>query len=995
MVLVAVMVLGITAIRKLPVSLVPDVDIPRITVQVTSANRSARELNDILLTGLCQQLVQVPHLTDITCTARDGSGVIQMTFEYGSNVNLIFIDVNERVDWATADWPANEERPVIMRASATDIPAFFVNVSLKPNAIHARSFLDISDFTRQVIVRRLEQLPQVAMVDISGQVFPQLLIIPNREKLHAMGVTEEVLGMAIQSADVRLGSLSIRDGEYRFDVRFESNVVTRQDVENVWLKLGGRTYQIKDLADVREEPQRMNGMITQNGSQCVSLAVIKRTDARMLDLKKGVDRLMSSIRNDYPDMNFVITRDQTELLDYSIDNMVRNLLFGALFACLVIFLFMHEARNSLLVVITIPTALILSFLCFYVFKLSINVISLSGLVLGLGMMVDNSIITIDNITQKWQQGYLLSDACVHGSREVFTPMLSSVLTTCAIFVPLIFMSGIAGALFYDEAMAVTITLMSALTVSVLVIPVFYYRLYRKQPCYRPGRFLKGIENMNAGYECILNWFFRNRGVMWGIFAASLLFAGVLFCNLDKQKLPRMSHSDTLLSIEWNERIPVKENNRRCESIIARFPDLVEQYTCMTGSQQFVLSHTRETGLSQALIYIKSGNTQNIDSIESMAARFISSEWAQAAVSCQPSGNVFDMLFSEKEPQIVARIKQSDGLAPDLEQLLALLRELRAALPGLGIQPVEWNEYIELITDPERLALYNVSLSQIMNHLQQSMNAGTVLRITKGNVSMPVVIGVGEREMSDLIQGSYIDTQGGRVPLEILLKETRKRDLKSITQGIDGEYYPLVLNVRGRKARTAMENINQVIGNHKEFDVSYSGAYFANRELIHELCVILTISILLLFFILAAQFESLVQPLIILSELIIDIFAVLLVLLLSGESLNLMSMIGLVVMCGIVINDSILKVDTINRLREHGFGLKRAILAAGNSRLKAIVMTSLTTILAIAPFLVRGNMGSDLQYPLSLALISGMIAGTFVSVFFVPLAYYVIYKHSDK
>ena len=193
----------------------------------------------------------------------------------------------------------------------------------------------------------------------------------------------------------------------------------------------------------------------------------------------------------------------------------------------------------------------------------------------------------------------------------------------------------------------------------------------------------------------------------------------------------------------------------------------------------------------------------------------------------------------------------------------------------------------------------------------------------------------------------------------------------------------------------MDRIQKVVRSDDRFDVSFSGTYFTNREMIKELCGVLVISILLLFFILSAQFESLVQPFIILSELIIDIFAVLGVLWIFGESLNLMSMIGMVVMCGIVINDSILKVDTINRLREKGYGLKRAILEAGSRRLKAIVMTSLTTILAIAPFLVRGDMGSDLQYPLSLALISGMIAGTFVSVFFVPLAYYVIYKHTER
>ena len=998
MVLIAVMVLGIASIRKLPVSLVPDIDIPQITVQVTSPDCSARELNETMLAPLRYQLVQVPHLTDITCTARDGSGIIQMTFEYGADADYIFIDVNERVDRAASGYNAKQERPMIARASATDIPAFFVNVSLKDgDDAGGLRFLEMSDFTRQVIVRRLEQLPEVAMVDISGQVFPQLLVIPDMEKLRSIGIDEDQLSRAIQSANVSLGNLSIRDGEYRFNVRFESSIVTREDVENVYIKIRDRVYQIKDLAEVREEQQKIKGMVTSDGRQCVTLAVIKRTDARMADLRRGISELMEAFSKDYSYLDFTITRDQTELLDYSINNMIKNLLFGALFACLIIFFFMQDVRSPLLVVITIPTALILSFLFFYVIGITINIISLSGLVLGLGMMVDNSIITIDNITQRWQKGEPLADACVYGTQEVFTPMLSSVLTTCAIFLPLIFMSGISGALFYDEAMAVTITLVSALIVSVLVIPVFYYMFYRKQPCFTPNRFIQKISvgGMTSGYERVMGWFFRRRGVMWSIFLLAVVFIGILFKGLDKQKLPALSHSDTLVNIEWNERVSVEENNSRCEKILAEFPELVEQYTCMTGAQQFALSHTRETTLSEAIIYIKAGTVDDIKAIETRVADFIHSNWREAVCTTQASGNIFDMLFSEKEAPLVARLKRSDGSTPEPDQLTLLLAEIRAAMPGVNVQPAEWNEYIELVTDPQKLALYNVSFNQILGYLQNSMNAGSVLRISKGDISMPVVIGVGEKEARDLVQGSYIETAGGRVPLEILLKETRNRDLKQITSGIDGEYYPLVLDVKGREARNTMATIQKLVRDDDRFDVSFTGSYFSNREMIKELCVVLLVSILLLFFILAAQFESLVQPFIIMSELIIDIFAVLGILWLFGESLNLMSMIGMVVMCGIVINDSILKVDTINRLRDKGLGLKHAILEAGSRRLKAILMTSLTTILAIAPFLVRGDMGSDLQYPLSLALIAGMIAGTFVSVFFVPLAYYVIYKRSER
>ena len=384
------------------------------------------------------------------------------------------------------------------------------------------------------------------------------------------------------------------------------------------------------------------------------------------------------------------------------------------------------------------------------------------------------------------------------------------------------------------------------------------------------------------------------------------------------------------------------------------------------------------------------------SSHSDVAGYITRNWPMAVHSTQASGNIFDMLFQDKEALLVARIKRTNGSTPEPDQLTTLLFALRDALPEVYIPQPEWNEYIELVTDPERLALYDVSFGQIMNYLQNSMNAGSVMRISKGDFSMPVVIGVGSKEAKDLIQGSYITTgSGGRVPLEILLKETRNRDLKQITSGVDGEFYPLVLDVDGKEARRVMDVVQKVVREDDRFDVSFSGTYFTNREMIKELVGVLVISILLLFFILSAQFESLVQPFIILSELIIDIFAVMGILWLFGESLNLMSMIGMVVMCGIVINDSILKVDTINRLRQKGYGLKRAILEAGSRRLKAIIMTSLTTILAIAPFLVRGDMGSDLQYPLSLALISGMIAGTFVSVFFVPLAYYVIYKRTER
>ena len=999
MVLIAIMVLGIAAIRLLPVSLVPDIDIPQITVQVSSPDKSARELNETMVSRLRSELVQVPHLDDIICEVKDGNGVITMRFEYGSDADYIFMDVNERIDRAMNGWPDNEERPSVIRASATDIPAFFVNVTLKEECWQSSvRFMEMSDFTRQVVVRRFEQLPEVAMVDITGQVFPEILIVPDMEKLSTLGISEQELASAINGANVRLGNLSIRDGEYRFNVRFESIIMTVQDIMDTYLKLNGRVFQIKDLAEVREQPQTLKGLATSDGKPAVTLAVIKRTEAKMADLKKSVSELSKAFANDYPDMEFTVTRDQTELLDYSINNMIGNLIFGALFACLIIFFFMQDFKSPMLVVITIPTSLIISFLMFYVMHISINVISLSGLVLGLGMMVDNSIIVIDNITQRWSKGEPLNMACVNGTREVFTPMLSSVLTTCAIFVPLIFMSGIAGALFYDQAMAVTITLFAALLVSVLIIPVFYYRLYRNSCSIIPNRFISKISlgDMTSGYDRIMKWFFRHRSVMWGLFGTSAVLIGVIFIRIGKERLPEMSHNDTLLKIEWNQRVTAEENGRRCNALIAEFPELIEQSTVMAGVQQFAMSHTGDIGPSEAVIYLKTASAKDVTELEKKISAYMQGNWPKAVFSCKASGNIFDMIFADREAALTARIKVTDGSTPEPAQLNELLDKIRNALPGVYISPAEWNEYIEMIASPEKLALYGVSFGQVENYLRQSLGDNSVMRVVKGNSSVPIIIGSDRKDTEDLIQNNYLNTSdGGKVPLETLLQESRNRDLKNITSGIEGEYYRLDLEPHRKEIRKTMGAIQKVVRDDGRFEVSFGGSYFSNREMVRELCKVLLISILLLFFILAAQFESLIQPCIIMSELVIDIFAALAVLMLCGETVNLMSMIGIVVMCGIVINDSILKVDTINRLREEGTGLVRAIFEAGRRRLKAILMTSLTTILAIAPFLVRGNMGSDLQYPLSLALISGMIAGTFVSIFFVPLCYYAIHKQHKR
>ena len=1002
MVAIVLLILGVVSIKRLPVSLTPDVDAPYITVQIPASGLSARQLGESILTPLRQQLIQVSHLKDIRSEAHEGSGTIYLTFEQGSNIDYLFIEVNEKIDRCISSLPRDLERPKVIKASATDIPAFYINLSLAKESEVASSdplypvsdeFSQLSRFATQVITKRIEQLAEVAMVDVSGTVTREILVIPDQAKLQQAGIQISTVESALRNIDVSLGNLTIRDGEYQYNVKFNTITGEKREIEELYLKINGRLFQLKELADVVEHPRKRQGMVVADGRDAITLAVVKQSDARMSDLKKALERQMKQFHKDYPNIEFRITRDQTELLDYSINNLVQNILAGVVLACIIILLFMRDLRSPLLVNLTIPVTLVVSLLVFYIMGISINIISLSGLVLGVGMMVDNSIIVVDNITARWGRGQLLSDAVVKGTKEVVAPMLSSVLTTCSVFIPLIFVSGMAGALFYDQAMAVTITLLVSYGVAVVLLPVYYHWIYRNQPSFRPTKWLErfSFEGLENKYEKLLKWLFRRRAIVWAIYAVCIVGLVGLFFVVEKERLPKMTYSDTLVNIDWNDRISAEENARRTKAVVTALGEKVEQSTIMAGIQQFVLSHTPETGISEATVYLKMQSPDDLAPAKQQIEDYIRQHYPSARLSFSSSGNIFDMIFADKEAKLTARLRSTTGRANDTEHLQSLIRRIREALPDEAIESVALQEDILYVAKPELMALYGVSYGSLLTALRNALNENMLFVISSGDESLPVVVGDNVPDLEHLLDNTFVRAGGVDMPVGEFMQQTRTRDLKSIVAGAEGDYYPLDLNPSSRNINSVMRTIRECVNEQGGFEVSFSGSHFSNRDMVLELVGVLVVALLLLFFILAAQFESMIQPWIILSEIVIDLFFSILILWVFGQTLNIMSMIGLIVVCGIVINDSILKIDTINTLRREGVELKRAIMTAGRRRLKAIIMTSLTTILAVVPFLAKGDMGSDLQYPMSLVIIGGMVVGTLISVLFIPLAYYEIYK----
>lgn len=1005
----ACFIVGMVTYFTLPISLLPDIAIPEITVQVSAQNTSARELENTVVKPIRQQLIQVAKLKDMDSETRDGAGIIRLSFDYGTNTDLAFIEVNEKIDAAMNYLPKDAERPKVVKASATDIPVFYLNLTLKNDSAYGktddRAFLDLCEFSENVIKRRIEQLAEVAMVDVTGLLERQLQIVPDPDKLATLGLSIADIETALAQNNVEPGSMTVRDGYYEYNIKFSTLLRTEEDVENILLSKEGRIIRLGDFCKVCIVSAKEKGVSMSNGKRAVTLAVIKQADENMDDMKEAINQTMDYFKTVYPDIDFSISRNQTELLDYTISNLQQNLSLGFLFICIVAVLFLGDVKSPFIIGLSMVVSIVICFLFFYLFKMSLNIISLSGLILALGMMIDSSIIVTENISQYRERGYSLRRACVAGTSEVVTPMLSSSLTTIAVFVPLIFMSGIAGALFYDQAFAVTVGLLISYLTGIMLLPVLYMLVYRTglrgKSWFSRIRINNPLKEhtLDRFYDAGIDWVFAHKTFNIVFCIVSVPLCVFLFYFIGKERMPEIDQNELIARIEWNENIHVDENRHRVNVLFGELKTETVEQTAAVGQQDYLLNREQALSSSEAELYFKTATFSEIASLQQKVYQRLKAEYPLAVVSFSPPETVFEKLFVTGEADVVAELyARNKEKAPVAEDLRGLEQRF-SDLTGIAPTGIAFENQLNIRILQENLLLYNVSYDELYRILKTAFKENSVAMLHSYQQYLPISIVGEERTVNDVLQQTLIQTRPDAkgeveyIPLRNLVKVGPAEDLKTITSGRNGEYIPFRF-YEVEDAEPLMKEVKQAADATGEWDTAFSGSFFSNRQMLDELVVILFISILLMYFILAAQFESFVQPLIVLLEIPIDVAFALLLLWVCGHTLNLMSAIGLIVTCGIIINDSILKLDAINELRKAGMPLMEAIHEAGRRRLRPIIMTSLTTIFAMVPLLFSFDMGSELQKPLSIAMIGAMFIGTLVSLFIIPLIYWFIYRGKE-
>ncbi len=1051
----ACFIVGVVTYKTLPISLLPDIAIPEITVQVTGENSSVRELENTVMRTLRAQLMQVGRLEDLRSETRDGSGIVRMRFTHGTNTDLAFIEVNEKIDAAMSHLPKETERPRVIKASAADIPVLYLNLTVTSDKLQATSapfgaegftdsslvarssslstdFLSLSDFAENVVRRRIEQLPEVAMVDISGLTHKQVQIVPNHHKMDALGMSINDIENALANSNVEPGSMTVREGYYEYNIRFSTVVRTIEDIENIPLRHDGRIMLLKELADIRLVSVAESGITTYNGKRSVSLAIIKQADENMEQMKTALNKTIRSLERANPNIMFSVSRNQTELLDYTLSNLQQNLTLGFLFILVVAVLFMGGVRSPIVIGVCMVVAIVISFIFFYLFGMSLNIISLSGLILAEGMMVDNAIIVTENITQYRDKGYALEEACARGTNEVITPMLSSSLTTIAVFFPLVFISGIAGAIFYDEAFAVTVGLVASYITGIILLPVLYkivfgYKLQATSELttsspsgWHSSLVARSSSLVTIFYDRGIDWVFSHKKTSFALTLLSFPLCVLMFYLMPKERMPQTSRTELAVYIDWNENIHLDDNRKRVEELerICKPPltppEVGESETAFISSpfggvegatesqahigiQQYLLEKSL-VSTTEAELYLRTATTEQLETLQQALQKKLSEKYPLATVKFHEPENVFERIFDTNEPELVVELHNKDKAKQSDMQLLSNMENDINRIAGEKSTTATTGQQINLTINRERLLMYGVSYNEIIQQLKTALHDNKIATLRSYQDYLPITVAGGEQTLDGILNRTFVTIEPTernmgqhRVPLRTFVTQTLGEDLKTITSGTAGEYIPYTF-AETENAKEITEKVrNAFRGNRDGWEVNFSGAFFSNDRMIDELVVVLFISLLLMYFILTSQFGSFVQPLIVLMEIPIDVGFALVVMHLLGISLNLMSAIGIVVSCGIIINDSILKLDMINVLRNEGVPLMEAIHTAGSRRLRSIIMTSLTTILAMVPLLFTNDFGSELQKPLSIAMIATMTVGTLVSLFVIPLIYWRIYK----
>ncbi len=987
------LVLGIFSFVNLPVDLLPEMKFPLMVVTANYDGAAPEEVETMVTRPLEQVLATVPAVERITSTSGQGTSTVVLEFTWGTDMDFRSLDVREKVDLAKSYLPGDVRAPMVIQAD----PALMPVVQLAVQGEGAPE--ELKRLAEEVVKPRLERMEGVASVSVVGGVEREIQVVVDPSRLSAHGLTLEQLGQVLRAENLNVSAGRVADGASEFQVRSVGEYRSLGDLENLVLAAtqAGTLY-LRDVAEVVDSHREQRQLMRLDGRPAIGVSVYKQSDANTVMVSAGVKKAMRELS--LPAGHSVgVLLDQADFINQSVASVLRIGLAGAVLAALVLFFFLRDLRSTLVVVLAIPVSVISTFVLMYFNSLTLNILTLGGLALGIGMMVDNAIVILENIFRFRGQGLPAQEAAVSGSAEVAEAIVAATLTTVVVFLPVVYVRGIASQIFSSMAWTVSFALLASLAVALTVVPVLSARLLTtgrpKEESAASAAFGRLFDRLAGGYGRLLRWALSRRALVLGLMLAAFLGSLALVPLVGTEFIPGMDDNWLSVSVRLPDGSSLAETSlaaARVEEILYGMAEISYVYTVIGGGG----------GLGG----FGGGGAVNRASLEArlvdMGRRRLSNSEVADLVRKATRG----LAGMEVGVRVAQGLSIGSGGQPvDIlvkGESLAVLRQLAAEIKAL-VEKVEgtrevatsfdrgWPE-LHVVVDRERAAHFGLQSYTVASTLRTALSGQVVTRYRSGGREYDVRLLVPEElrgSVESLKRLEVASPYGLRVPLGEVADFRPEEGPSRITREDQVRSARVTAQLAGRALGPVVADIQKELSAFSlppGYTVEFAGERRQMADSFGSLTQALVLAVLLVYMIMAAQFESLLHPFVIMFALPQTFIGVVLSLAVTGRTLNVPAFVGLIMLAGIVVNNAIVLVDYTNKLRARGLGCREALLAAGPVRLRPILMTTLTTVLGMFPMALGIGSGSEVQAPLATVVVGGLSMSTVLTLLVVPVIY---------
>ncbi|MBS3985969.1 MAG: efflux RND transporter permease subunit [Selenomonadales bacterium] len=1030
MLVLITVVIGVMSYTRTPVDLLPNMNFPMAAVLVSFPGAAPQEVETLVTRPLEGTLATVSNIREVSSTSSAGQATILLSFNWGTNMDFAALEMREKIDLMRRLLPAEVGAPTVMKFDPSLMPIMAVDFGSD-----TRTGAELRDLADRVLASRLERVAGVASVSVSGGQQTGIEVRLDPAKLEAMGITLAQVTGALRTASLNLpgGTLSVEGQEYL--IRSVGQLTSLSEIEDLIVGMRTiRTVRTVPAATALTMPQLPPGLVIPglpatpsptpqqqvttttepvylrqvgtvaevnvlgntvtllNRLPSVSIRLHKQSDANTVLVANLVHAELEQLRADFADLTIVPTQDQSRFIEAAISAVGQNAAYGGLLAVLVLLVFLKSVAPTLVIAIAVPVSVVATFALVYFGNLTINMMTLMGLALGIGMLVDNSIVVLENIYRYQEEGADRLTAARKGTEEVAMAITASTLTTVAVFLPVAFVGGITGMMFRELALTVSFSLLSSLAVALIVVPVLSATILRT----RPSRAATGQRRLNQ-YQASLKWALGHKAVV-ALLTLALLGGSLLtFGRIGGEFIPTMDQGELSVTVTLPAGSAVSETQEVAtvvlDDLLAR-PEVGSVSTSIGGAgggRMMGMAAGRANRATMTVV-LKTGY-RSADIAAEINAKY--ADFADGTVRASAAAGMGGGGGMGLGGSTSVVVNLSGPTLAGLRQYADQIKEAAATIEGItevrDNAGVGANELVVRV-DREKAARLGLAPTAIAGAVRTAFQGENVSRVSRDGREIDVnvsLIDSARQSIADLENLIVAAREGQVVRLSQVASVEQAVGPASINRRANQRYVAITATVEGRDLRSVTRDLQERL-DALELPVDYraelAGDALEMNEAFSGLITALILAVVLVYMVMASQFESLLYPFIVMFTMPLAVIGVLLALFFTGQTFNVPSIMGVIVLAGIVVNNAIVLVDYINQLRARGRSVHDAIIEAAGARLRPILMTTTTTILALVPMAVLGGSAAEMQRPLSIAIIGGLTMSTLLTLYIIPLAY---------